>query len=209
MQFVKFFFTTTMVREFVTHLFHAGDLLGHEAACVEADRNNACGIRLQSEANELEYHAPILGKVVALLDFRRSRRGDFRFGAISLIDGFYPALFQIANTGEVLIEPLTIRCPHAFSAPRDHIARELRRWAEKHFGRCAAYSFPPTGCDCEGPLAQFLQHSQLLSYRAGCQLCPIGLLILDDLGDFKGHGSRDCCSNFFQLPASGCRSRMF
>ncbi len=97
-----------------------------------------------------------------------------------------------------------------FSAPRDDTARaSLGNGPKSNFGRCTAYSFPPTGCDCEGPLAQFLQHSQLLSYRAGCQLCPIGLFTFDDLGDFKGHDSRNCCSNFLQLPASVCRSRMF
>jgi hypothetical protein len=28
-------------------------------------------------------------------------------------------------------------------------------------------------------------------YRAGCQLCPIGLFTLDDMGHFKGHESRN------------------
>jgi len=85
----------------------------------------------------------------------------------------------------------------------------MRNGAKSNFAAVTAHSFPPTGCDCEGPLAQFLQHSQLLSYRAGCQLCPIGLFTFDDLGDFKGHESRNCCSNFRQLPASTCPSRMF
>ncbi len=74
---------------------------------------------------------------------------------------------------------------------------------------CLANLFPATSCDCEGPFAQFLQHPQLFHYRACCQLCPIGLFTLEDLGDFKGHESRDCCSNFRQLRASAHRSRMF
>ena len=68
--------------------------------------------------------------------------------------------------------------------------------------KCLLNSFSATGCDCEGPLAQFLQHSQLLSYRAGCQLCPIGLFTLDDLGDFKGHESRNCRSKLLLNPFS-------